>query len=306
MKRRRCINLSVSAIAIMSALLLPGCVMTQTTTRDGQRVERSVTEFERIGAQWGKDLKKQHITPQGELNKDFVKYLNENLDYFSAHAELKDAFKRGFRFGYEDRIADLVLGPHIKQAAGDVGEITSNKITKIIEDFDRGWQGTLSRAIDVFIVLISEGSQADRDIFIKKFENKYAAKYDDMNKPAGNKSVQVTEGGTWYVFPKELGALTMPKPETMRTKIYSQAFSVMGDEWGRRYSTNLVRRDELVEMLRRCKPALDEGEGQNTNLRYICSAFITSYGADGDDMFRGIMKDAGFKEKQIEQIVSRK
>ncbi|SRR6266567_1687264 len=306
MNRKTFCNLRLFLVLLV-CFIFGGCVVNQGGIREIQRVERSVSEFEKKGTEWGRELKKDGTTPQTALNQAFIKYLNENLDYFSAHAELKDAFKRGFRIGYEDRIADLVLGPHIREAAGDVGDITSNKIVNIINDFDKGWETTLTRAIDVFIVLISEGSQADRDLFIKKFNDKYSNKYSEMLKKTstGNQVIQVTEGGTRYIFPKELAALSMPSPDTIKTKIYSQAFWVMGDEWGRRYSTNLVRRDELVEMLRRCKPALEEGEGLDNNLNYINLAFVKSYGSDGEDMFHGIMKDSGFKDKTIEQTAKR-
>ncbi|MBJ6727205.1 hypothetical protein [Geomesophilobacter sediminis] len=285
-------------LCVLFVTLMSGCVFQQTKVREIERVERSVTEFEKRGTEWGKKLKKDGINPQKELNTAFVKYLNEQLGYFEAHTELKDAFKRGFRIGYEDRVGDLVLGPHIREAAGDVGTITSGKIVLIINQFDKEWKETLTKAIDIFIVLISEGSQADRDAFITRFKKQYSAKYEDLiDKTAKeNQSVQITIGGTRYVFPKELNAMAMPSPETITKRIYSQAFLVMGDEWGRRYSTNLVKRDELVEMLRRCKPALDEGERLNRNLGFIKTAFVNSYGADGENMFRGIMKDAGFDE----------
>jgi len=258
------------------------------------KIEKTVSEFEAEGTKWGKALLKDRNLRPGDTNPDFVKRIND-IDYFQVHSELKDAFKKGFRLGYEDRIADLILGPHIRAAAGEVGVTTSNKMITLINNFDQSWDDTLRRVIDVFIVLISEGSKADRDLFIKKFNDGYVAKY---NQFISDKSTEInkkgkTEGGTSYVLPKGLNALTMPDPDVVKNEIYYQAFTVMGDEWGRRYSTNLVKRDELIDMLRRSKPALDEIHGDNVKLIY--TAFIASYGSDGDEIFKSITKEAGFK-----------
>lgn len=285
--------------AITGILLLVGCAgMNQGISENRTtivKIEKTVSEFEGEGAKWGKILLKDKSIKPGDLSKDFVRRINE-IDYFQVHSELKDAFKKGFRIGYEDRIADLILGPHIRAAAGDVGVITSGKIVTLVDEFDKSWDATLKRVIDVFIVLVSEGSKADRDLFIQKFNEGYLTKYNQFvaqNTPGFTKQ-GTTEGGTTYTLPKELAALIMPEPDVIKMEIYHKAFSVMGDEWGRRYSTNLVRREELIDMMRRCKPAMDEVSGDNVKL--IFTAFAKSYGTDGDDIIKSIAKDAGFKK----------
>ena len=114
-----------------------------------------------------------------DLNADFVYNLfsNKKIDYFNVHSELKDSFKRGFRLGYEDRIADLVLGPHLATTAACIGMDTSQDFVNVINEFENGWVNTLLNAIKSFIVLISEGSQADRVDFINQFTAIYGAKY---------------------------------------------------------------------------------------------------------------------------------
>ena len=133
-----------------------------------------------------------------------------------------------------------------------------------ITAFERGWAETLKRAIDVFITLISEGSQADREKFIAKFIDIYSVKYAETQKmlKQGGHMTQMSEGGTLlyidYSRGKTLGALDIPHPSILKTEIYHQAFKVMGDELGRRFSTNLIKRNDLIELLCRSKTALEE------------------------------------------------
>jgi hypothetical protein len=105
-----------------------------------------------------------------------------------------------------------------------------------------------------------------------------------------------------YSKGKSLGALDIPAPESLKAEIYQQTFKVMGDEWGRRFSTNLIKRDELVDLLRRSKTALQEApeveesieKRLKRNLGIIYAAFRTSYGTDADNVFKGVVKDAGY------------
>lgn len=273
-------------------------------------VERTIPKYEEAGQQYGREFSKQRsqFKPgniDNPLSQKFIVDLCErkNLGYFNVHSELKDAFKRGFRVGYEDRTADLILGPHITAAAGKVGENTSNYMADSIATFDQQWESILKDGIEVFIVLISEGSQADRKQFIGSFSEIYSKKFTEMGNKYNKKSRQrgsFTQGGTEYLLDPDLNAIQMPSPGLIEHRFYSQAFVVMGDEWGRRYGTNLVKRDELVDMLRRCKPALEEGEGYAVNLTYICRSFAESYNADSYDTLRSIMKDAGIRDKDAE------
>ncbi|QWV94675.1 hypothetical protein KP004_05710 [Geomonas oryzisoli] len=308
-------KLIVVFVAVFTLMSL-GCRIDTLTMDSNQNVtvERTIPKYEEAGQKWGKSFAEKKLKSgqlNNDLSRDFIFALcdKNKLGYFYVHSELKEAFKRGFRVGYEDRTADLVLGPHIKEAAGLVGETTSNKIVNNIDVFEHQWEDLLKQGIDVFIVLISEGSQADREIFINKFSDKYSEKYNFMtqkyNKNNRNRGIQLTQGGTSYILDPILNAVQMPEPDVIKTKFYSLAFSVMGDEWGRRYGTNLVKRDELIDILRRCKPALEEGEGAESNLRYIYTSFAESYRADSEDTFKGIMKEAGIKSAYIDKTIAK-
>jgi hypothetical protein len=277
-------------------------------------IERTIPKYEEAGQKYGREFvaQKLQIKPgnlDNPLSQRFIADLcdRRSLGYFYVHSELKEAFKRGFRVGYEDRTADLVLGPQITAAAGKVGEATSSKIVNSIITFDQQWEQILRDGVEVFIVLISEGSQTDRKIFIDSFNTEYVKEYNAMaqkyNKGNRQGGILVTQGGTSYTLDADLNAIQMPAPSLIENRFYSQAFIVMGDEWGRRYGTNLVKREELIDMLRRCKPALEEGEGSEANLKYIYQSFADSYKADAEDTFKSIMKEAGIKDKLIDKIL---
>jgi len=306
-------------VVIIVSISLVGCKI-DTVNMDLNTailVERTIPKYEEAGQKYGKEFAAQRtqVKPgslDNPLSQRFIADLcdRRSLGYFNVHSELKEAFKRGFRVGYEDRTADLILGPHITAAAGKVGEDTSTKIVDSIKTFDDQWEQILKDGIEVFIVLITEGSQSDRQTFIEHFRSEYVKKYDDMaqrhNKGSRYKGIQVTQGGTSYTLDADLNAIQMPEPGLIEKRFYSQAFIVMGDEWGRRYATNLVKREELIDMLRRCKPAMElEGEGPETNLKYIYNSFANSYKADAEDTFRSIMKEAGIKDKYVEKIFAK-
>jgi len=271
---------------------------------------RTVASYEEAGRDWGNTLWKAGKKPSGPFDDEFINALkdNSNIDFFNLHSDLKDAFKKGFRMGYEDRMADLVLGPHIIEAAARIGTDTSSQFVNAITAFEEGWAGTLRHAIEVFIVLISEGSQADRELFIKRFESVYTDKYNKTQEilKARNVPARQSEGGTMlyldYSKGKTLGTLDIPKPDSLQIEIYHQAFRIMGDEWGRRYSTNLIRRDELIDQLRRSKTALEEIPGNNIGI--ILEAFRKSYGADADSVFNELARSAGYKETITPQTIT--
>jgi len=115
----------------------------------------------------------------------------------------------------------------------------------------------------------------------------------------GSFITQISAGGTRlfidYSKGKTLGALDIPSSDIIKAEIYHQTFKVMGDEWGRRFSTNLIKRDELIDLLRRSKTAFEEVRpGLRGNLGIVQTAFIKSYGTDADNVFRGLIKDAGY------------
>lgn len=282
-----------------------GCVTVDSFVRQDSnyyRPAKNTADFEKAGVWWGTRHWQQGLRAGG-IDDGFVgELVNENsLDYFWVHSDLKDAFVKGYRLGYQDRTADLVLGPNVTAAASLIGKLTGEGFVKVITAFEQGWADTLKRAIDVFITLISEGSQADREKFIKEFIYVYTVKYNETQKmlKEGGVMAKESEGGTLlyidYSKGKTLGALDTPYPEILKEEIYHQAFKVMGDELGRRFSTNLIKRNDLIDLLRRSKTALDEVNPKLAgNLGIIKSAFMNSYGTDADNVFQGIIKDAGY------------
>ncbi len=272
---------------------------------DSGRLTRDVNSYFSAGKQWGEILWNEKRQP-GSVNEKFVVDLVDRIDFFTVHSDLKEAFRKGFRTGYADRTADLVLGPHLTAAAAYIGRDTSGKFVKVITDFETGWANTLKHAVDVFIILISEGSQADRENFIENFRRIYADKYAKTQAilKGRQKMTLVSEGGTMlyidYTKGTALGALDIPSPDALKTEIYNQTFKVMGDEWGRRFSNNLIKREELVDLLRRSKTALQEvpappkDSNISLNLATIQNAFVTSYGTDAENVFRGLLKDGGY------------
>ena len=305
----------------VASLLLGGCVTLGGITKKEERTEiykpvKTVASYEEAGKWWGIRHKTIGLVPGQTqqtqcpltmvppplgIDPPFVEQLisKENLDFFWVHADLKDAFKKGYRLGFEKREADLVLGPHLTAAASCIGLNTSQKFVDVITAFEQGWASTLRHAVDVFIVLISEGSQADRENFINNFTQVYTRKYEDTLAllRAGGFIAQVSEGGTVLHIDvrKTKAVLDIPTPATLKTEIYHQTFRVMGDEWGRRFSTNLIKRDELVDLLRRSKTALQEvPKSLESNLGIVHDAFVSSYGTDAENVFMSLIKDAGY------------
>lgn len=301
-----------SVVALLVAIsFLGGCVTPGGKgftdlfdSGESRTIKRDAASYEEEGKRWGTkhwNWNKNISLKPGEIDTAFINALIDpnNLDFFWVHAELKDAFKKGYRLGYQDRTADLVLGPHLTTAAAKIGNLTANRFVNTIETFERDWAAHLKRAIDVFITLISEGSQADREEFIKNFTTEYSAKYNKTKEAlrAGGFMAQVSEGGTMLHIDasKTLAVLDIPKPETLKTEIYRQTFKVMGDEWGRRYSTSLIKRGDLVELFRKSKTALQEvSPGLSGNLNIVKEAFIKSYGTDAANVFSSLVKEAGY------------
>ena len=232
--------------------------------------------------------------------------LNQNgLNFFGVHTDLKEAFKKGFREGYQDRTADLVLGPYLQKAAGIIGDITAIGFVSVINTFETGWQVMLRKAVDVFIELIADGSQAEREQFVKDFIMQYKKKF-IYNRGIINSGAQsmMSEGGTRvFLDPKRTqSTLDIPSEQSLKEAIYQQTFIVMGDEMGRRYSHNLISHEELVDWLRRSKLALnmDSNTINNrtilNNLNSVGKKFADSYGIDGKNVFKELSKEAGYSD----------
>ncbi|MFQ5963771.1 MAG: hypothetical protein ACE5KZ_05755 [Candidatus Scalinduaceae bacterium] len=264
----------------------------------------TIESYEEAGKWWGLQLKNKK---PGYIDKTFAAALiDENdLKYFTIHPQLKEAFKKGFRFGYENRIADLVLGPHFQIAAGHMGKEAANNFVDVIQTFEKGLIEILENAINVFVTLIAEASQAERGEFVGDFIEIYKEKYNKTQKliKLGSVMFLTSHGGPLIHFDikKTQGALDIPSPHSLRDKIYKRTFKAMGDEMGKRYSNNLIKRDELIEWMRRSKSALNMDYSVinpkivGENLKLIEEAFVKSYGTDAKNVFDGIVKEAGYK-----------
>lgn len=305
------LNKTIILMLLVSTFwIVGGCATSTPGTKEVtviEKVVKTIAEYEEVGTLWGEKHFEEKRKPE-EIDMSFVDALiaEDKLYFFWVHSDLKEAFKRGYRIGYQDRTADLVLGPHLTEAAAQIGKETSTEFVNVVNVFEEGWGRTLKRAIDVFIVLISEGSQADREDFIKQFTTIYGEKYHDTRRrlQEGTFISQQSEGGTvLYIDPRKTSALLdIPSEVSLKEEIYLQTFRVMGDEWGRRLSHNLIKRDELVDLLRRSKTALQEVPDDKLidtrlreNLRIIYLSFLEAYGTDAENVFMAMIKDAGYE-----------
>lgn len=291
-------------VFVFSVSFLSACNQTNVRGDGGdyfRLTKRDATSYEEAGKWWGTRHWNRKNPANDVSDRPFVDSLIDanNLDFFWIHSDLKDAFKKGYRIGYQDRTADLILGPYLTDAAATIGEKTAKRFVGVIEDFERGWAETVTRAVNVFITLISEGSQADREKFINNFVQGYDEKYKRTVAAlrAGGYVQQTSEGGTNMLLDarKTLAVLNIPSTETLKTEIYRQTFTVMGDEWGRRLSHNLIKRDELIDLLRRSKTAFQEvSPGLDGNLGIVRQSFIQAYGTDAANVFQGLTSAAGY------------
>lgn len=269
---------------------------------DNARTEEWYATMEELGFYNGAD----EINPKSlGLVAHLVRKDNKGLNIFGVNTELQEAFKKGFREGYKERTADLVLGPHLEKAGGVIGEISALGFVSVINTFENGWAYMLRDSVDVFIRMIAEGSQADREKFITTFIAAYKLKFEN-NKvvfASGAESQVVTEGGSIvYLDPnKTRSTMRIPTDDNLKEAIYTQAFMAMGSEMGRRYSHNLIPRAELIEWLRRSKTALNMDRGAinqlevKNNLRILATSFCDAYVTDAQSVFEDLAREAGYK-----------
>lgn len=287
-------------------------------------IAKSAKTYEEEGIRWGRkhwaNGDKNKLDPNS-IDMQFVIQLAERkgLDFFWVHSELKEAFRKGYRIGYQDRTADLVLGPNVSAAAVYIGQRVGNRFVKTIDDFEAGWANSIMESIDVFITLISEGSQVDRESFIVTFTDVYLEKFVKTQKllKSGESLAKTSEGGTLlqldYSQGKLMGALDIPPVESLKNQLYDQTFIVMGDELGRRFSNNLIKRTDLVDLLRRSKTALQESPFEMSsperrlerNMKIIHRSFVSQYGTDADNVFKGLIKEAGYSQQILESPILR-
>lgn len=258
-------------------------------------IEKSVEAYERIGIEWGEKLRREGRQPN-ELNEDFVKFLlwgkrmiPNSVDdktasnfYFQVDATLKDAFKRGFRKGFESREADLVLGPHITAAAGKIAERNAAFFETDVKDyvldqrkFQREFSRTLEKSVDIFKELIAEGSPADREKFKLSFKEEYKRlvevylkntpfyvseyKYADKSKYISTEFSK-KRIPKWYrgdFYKSFFGVL---KVDEMWKLLYYRSLFAVGQEMGQKFGHNLIVRAELLDWLRRTRDLLSVQE----------------------------------------------
>jgi len=169
-----------------------------TTIQNETVIPRTPEAYENAGNTWGEKLRTLGVQPCANnpncvVNTEFVRFLkggSQNF-YFTVHDQLKKSFQNGFRLGYQERSADLVLGPNITAAAKSVGEengsaferlagsmiddeqALARKISNQFSAYTTESEKSLRKGIDVFKDLLAEGSPADRKAFEAAFRCNY-------------------------------------------------------------------------------------------------------------------------------------
>lgn len=302
------LGLAIMCVTPVHAGLFDDMFSSSSTKRDSYRLaKKDSIGYEEAGKWWGERHRKNGLQPGNVSDTPFVDSLIDpaegGLDFFWVHGDLKEAFKKGYRLGYQDRTADLVLGPYLTEAAAKIGGDSAGNFVAVVNTFEKSWAEGLRRGVNVFVTLISEGSQADRERFIRNFEKVYDEKYQrtQADLKAGGFVTQTSEGGTTMFLDarKTVAVLNIPSTSVLKTEIYRQTFKVMGDEWGKRFSHNLMRRDELIDILRRSKTALQEVGTLGSSLAIVRESFESSYGTDAASVFRGLAKEASYDDSVL-------
>lgn len=302
------LGLAIAFAPSVQAGIFDDMFSSSSTKRDSYRLSKKDTiGYEEAGKWWGERHRKNGLQPGNVSDAPFIESLVDplegGLDFFWIHADLKEAFKKGYRLGYQDRTADLVLGPYLTEAAAKIGGDSAGNFVTVVNTFEKSWAEGLRRGVNVFVTLISEGSQADRERFIRNFEKVYDEKYQrtQADLKAGGFVTQTSEGGTTMFLDarKTVAVLNIPSTSVLKTEIYRQTFKVMGDEWGKRFSHNLMRRDELIDILRRSKTALQEVGTLGSSLAIVRESFESSYGTDATSVFRSLAKEAGYDDSAL-------
>ncbi len=302
------LGLTIASPGPVHAGILDDLFSSSSSKRDAYHVSKKDSiGYEEAGKWWGERHRKRGVQPGNVSDMPFIESLIDpsegGLDFFWIHADLKEAFKKGYRLGYQERTADLVLGPYLTEAAAKIGGDSAGNFVRVVETFEKSWAEGLSRAINVFVTLISEGSQADRERFIENFRKVYDEKYQrtQAELKTGGFVTQTSEGGTTLFLDarKTVAVLNIPSTGVLKAEIYRQTFKVMGDEWGKRFSHNLIKREELIDLLRRSRTALQEIGPLGGSLAIVRESFEASYGTDAVNVFRSLGKEAGYDEATL-------
>jgi hypothetical protein len=98
--------------------------------------KKDAANYEDAGNRWGERHRKLGAVPGTVSDTILVNALIDSteggLDFFWIHADLKDAFKKGYRMGYQDRTADLVLGPYLTEAAAMIGGNSASNFVEVV------------------------------------------------------------------------------------------------------------------------------------------------------------------------------
>ncbi|MBU1054255.1 MAG: hypothetical protein KKC46_10545 [Proteobacteria bacterium] len=286
---------------------------------DKDYTAKTVEAYERAGNDWGEKLRLENYKPK-QINNPFVEFLisgrrpdsdpkgdwRTSNYYFTVHLSLKKAFQDGFRKGFQDREADLVLGPHIEVAAGKIGkrnsEFFAEDVTKYVQD-QMNYQSRFKKALDnsvaIFKELIAEGSPADREKFKTSFISYYQNEVDNYLKSTNfytaNKSQYINldfnkgQIGEYEgkLYTSIFGVLTA---EEMWSLLYKKSLHMVGLEMGQTLSHNLITRSELLEWLRRTRTAL-RNSSIKQEISIIESGFVEEYGRNGKSVFDSMLRE---------------
>ena len=96
------------AISFLGGCVTPGGGLGFPSFERETKIAKTTASYEEEGKKWGTkhwNWNKNISLKPGEIDSAFVDALIDSnyLDFFWVHAELKDAFKKGYRLGYQDR-----------------------------------------------------------------------------------------------------------------------------------------------------------------------------------------------------------
>ena len=288
-------------------------------------IDKTPEAYEKEGFEWGQRLKKEARLPN-DLNEELVKFLlwgadqepgsRESNAYFYFHVDisLKEAFKRGFEKAFVSEEAELVLSPHITEAAGQIARQNTGLFEEDVKDyvsqqrkFRRRFRITFKKTVDIFKELIAEGSFADRESFEKNFKNQYTKlveKYlegtpyyliDEKYKtsryiPADFRSQKEYQ---WYrndFYKSFFGVL---KAEEMWKLVYHRGVFEVGRDMGRKFGDDLISRPKLVQWLQRTYRLLEQEKVQD-GMDALSEGFKYEYGnfsKEAEQVWKDLIKE---------------
>lgn len=266
-------------------------------------IVNTADSYKKAGIWWGEKLMHNGVK-SGDIDNELVNKLIVSteepggINYFFVHTERKQAFHHGFLQGYKGRSGDLVLGPNIAKAGGKLGTYIAEEFVRHIKEFEENWRKVLKKSVDVFITLVAEGSHADRQEFVNNFTEIYKNRYLETESKNTQYDPIITQGGTFIkVQMSEAAALGIPSDVAIKTEFFKQTFYVIGDEMGRRFRHNLIKRSDLIDFLRRLSPVFHEASSKRMSpkmgLERVLVGFQDGYrNVDASVVFDEMAKEA--------------